>query len=469
MPLADANPYGKLYGLKINPFPLQGSFPLDSEYEQTYAMCYTADKNIMTKIDEIIKSIKYGEASPVILVIGGYGFGKTHLLRYMYYRITQQISEVYPIYIKNITEPTALSLYKATINGLYRSYGREFFIKLAEKAIKLPEQKITIIRDLMPVLVEILPKIATNDNTALRWLFVESLSADEINELKIIHPITEDNAVNALQALVKMIYYTYNIKLILLIDELEETIAGQETPVIRNFYKALRDIVDTTRGEIYYVFATSPIVIQGARSIPDLHPALFSRIRGEEIWLKKLSKDMLIELARKYLSEFRIPRVKYYYDPLYPFTEESIEKIYEVARGVPRTALRLLGKALQIAARKNKKTIDPLFIDGIISGKIETEEKQEKEEIEKIIEEAIEGSEEQEIKTERDLTNVLKRRTIKRLEKAHGKTLTLSELARILKVPYDIALKTCREMQKENKVVLKRAGRGYRVYLRLPT
>ncbi|MEX0568010.1 MAG: P-loop NTPase fold protein, partial [Candidatus Njordarchaeota archaeon] len=225
--------YSRLYGLRINPFPSQGSFPVDTKDEPIYAKCYIMDEESKRKIRIFLDRLIKGSSIPVLFVIADYGYGKTHFLKYLYYKISEQTNKVFPIYIKNIDEPKALDLYKAVIDGIYRTFGRDVIMKIAARSSKLSERERYVLRSLIPDLVEILPKISKGNNTAIRWLFAENLSSDEINNLKVIHLISEKNAVNAIQAIVKLIYFTLKRKIVLLIDELEETIASRERGEIR--------------------------------------------------------------------------------------------------------------------------------------------------------------------------------------------------------------------------------------------
>ena len=80
------------------------------------------------------------------------------------------------------------------------------------------------------------------------------------------------------------------------------------------------------------------------------------------IRFEKLSKKHAILLLRKYISEYRIPGQNL--DPLFPFTENSAQKIGELSEYNAASMLKMANELLEKAAdSKDTKIITPSFID----------------------------------------------------------------------------------------------------------
>mgnify|MGYP000082391656 CR=1 FL=1 len=457
----------ELYGLEKNPFPITGSFPLDIE-EERYASIFVMSEKVAKKIEYLLKLLESKDRTiPFFFIVGDYGYGKTHFLKYMQYYIHRNIAHAYALYVKRINDISPLSIYRALIDSIFRTLGRPLIASIFKKARKLDLNVRDKIERLFPDLSNLIDKFAENDNLAFRWLIADEMSVDMLRDLNVVQTINDENAIYALVALLKIIYYTIGMRIVFLIDELDETLAGRSRKDIARFYDNMRQIVDLSGPEVSFIMAVSPGIFTGTISIKELSPALFSRVSELYIYLEKLSKDMLMELVKRYLREFRKPSVKRLYDPLFPFTEDAISKVHDITGGVPRNALMLLGKILDIGAMLNKRTIDMFFVSEVAEGKTTDVAPRETEDVKRIIQEAIEEASLPTPRTLKDLREYLKERIINALRKASGGTLTLSALARVVKSPYDLVLETCKTLHREGIVLLKRSSRGYRVYIRV--
>jgi len=450
------------YGLIMNPFPSGGYFPLDSEYESTYAKIIVGKRDVVEKIQNFITDFLNESTVPVIFIVGDYGFGKTHLLKHIQYAVQEAAKNIFPVYIKNIGEPRIIRLYKAVLDGIYARLGLDFLASAA-KNISKKAKKIEMIKRIFPDIAKIIPKISSKDHNAIRWLFGEKIGNDAMRSIGVIREITDENAVDALIALIRLIYYGKNYRLLILVDELESIIGGVDNDELRRFYEGIRTIIDKTLKEAQFVFTAPPAIITGKDSISFLHPALYSRLFRSVIELKELDESSAKILIREYLAKFRKPNMQTVLDPLYPFTEDAIATIYKETRGVPRRLLQLANVVLEEADKRNLREINAVFVDRLIKGSIE--EKQEVEdETKKIIKEVIEERKiEEEVEKLQDL-KPLQKEIIKVLKK-NNNSLALGELSRKIGLPYGDTKKTVFKMQSLGILSIIRRGPGYRVFL----
>ena len=462
------------YGLKMNPFPLKGSFPLESEYEKEYAKIFIGREKTLKKINKMIEKMQLGEILPVVFLTGEYGYGKTHALKYIQYVVMENYQRIIPLYIKNIGEPTAIALYKAVIDAIDRTLMREHIYECAKRIMETREI-IDFITKPFPDFREIIPKLADEDIRALRWLFAEELSVIEKDHLRVVREIRDENASDALISLIRLLYYGGNQRRFLfLIDELESVIGGESLDRVRRFYEALRNIIDKLSEEAMFIFSATPIVLTGHTSIRDLHPALLTRIKGEIIQLRELTKEETKKLIASYLDAFREPKVRKYYERLYPFTEEAIEIIYSHSKGVPREILRLASIVLYEAARRNLSTITGDFVSRIFSA-AETTIKREEIVIEEIpvseetaitVSEILEEEKAEKESLELKLSE-LERKMYILLRKSENKSAPLSLLAKRLYIIYEAAYRIAKSLERKGVVLVKPRGKGYRIFLRV--
>lgn len=466
----------EIYGLEMNPFPGQGSFPVDSEYEKKYAKLFIGREDAKRKIQRYLEMIESDEKVPVIFITGDYGYGKTHALKFIQYYLMEKTDKVIPIYVKNIGSPTALALYKAIIDAMYKEFRKEYIISCAKNLMQKKKALIAFVTQPFPDLEEVLPKLAEGDRSALRWLFAEKLELIEKDRLGIIREIHEDTASDALIALVRLLYYGSNIqrKFLFLIDELESVISGEPVEKVKKFYEVLRNIIDKLWGEAVFIFSATPIIVSGHLSIADLHPALKTRIKGDIIELYPLGPEETRKLIESYLEAFRKPGVREFYEKTYPFTNESIAIIHTLTKGIPRDVLRLANRIIYEAAVRRVKVIDEDFVNRVVNSVKKLEEEPEAETVEERISEdsLITISE---ILKERKIDEESKRRELDELEdkmyrilrQIKDKSAPLSYLARRMYVPLEVALRTARKLERKGIVVVRSRGRGHRVFLRV--
>jgi len=458
------------YGLTRNPFPRQGSFPVDTIEEKNYALIFTGRDEVVRKIHEMINLFRSNASIPVIFLVGEYGYGKTHALKYIQYRIIDHYADILPFYIKNIGEPRPLALYKAILNAIYGALDKEFFYSCAEKILNERRLLMDFVTKTFPDFREIIQKLANRNIRALRWLFAEELTPEEKDALEVVRVISNDNADEALIALVRLIAYGSDKKLVFLIDELESVVGGYTLNDVRKFYEALRNIVDKLSSEAMFIFAAAPIVVTGDISIGELHPALLSRIQGDIIELNPLRKDEMKRLFEKYLTTFRDPKVRQSYERLYPFTEDSLDAIYEYSQGIPRRVLQIASVVLYEAAKRNLRVIDSSFIHRLMHrverAEAEPEEAPLSSETEITISEILEerAIEQDQIIQELDR---LERKMYQILKTSAERSATLSSLARKIYVTYDAAFEVAKSLERKGIVLVKRRGSGYRVILRV--
>ncbi len=354
--------YGN-YALRRNPFPHHGSFPLGDENEEIYALLLIGREKLKEKLDSKLRNLREGESSSLVLILGDYGSGKTHCLKYLEYRSRQKYSNIIPLYIKTIPGIGIRYLLQAVIKSVEYALGREYLIDLARSYLS-SEQKIKCSPDIR----NFLNAIATGKAlVALRWLMGYKLNYEERKELEIIADMDEALARESLSVLFKLLWRINGIKLLLLVDEAEE-ILKYDKGQIYNFYAGLRDLIDNVSDGMMMILAATPaIVYEEEKGIAVVNPALMSRISNNNIIeLSPMDRDNTIKLILSYLKAFRVRKTKRFAGS-YPFESNSLKLIAKLSEGAPRKALILSGLLLREGIAHRKSVIDEDFARKIMN------------------------------------------------------------------------------------------------------
>ncbi len=297
----------KIYGLSKNPFEQLASEGIqDVEAIHVYQ---EVDMRLQMIVSEVI-----GNRSSIALSISGpLGMGKTQRL-------------------------------KAIYNAIERHGGKAVYVKVDTNDI------LKLTRDIFYALKP--PKSRTN-------IFLENLSRKLgfINRLeKMLTSTREYKSRDIAELLVKQFSrYRYCA---LLLDELENMqSAGEHEKIL--FFEMLRHFISTMSPGCVVVFASIPEAYEDYRRI---FPAFFMRLHYE-FKLRPMSTEETFELVRKRLGAVRERESE---SPLYPFTEEAIRLIHDLAKGNPRQILRYLHYVLTEAAKRSFDPIDDLVVTTIL-------------------------------------------------------------------------------------------------------
>jgi len=388
------------YFLKRNPFPYAG-VP-----EKEPAFCADRERELETIAETI--SLSLGGYSTHIAVVGGYGNGKTHILRYIKSHVNSQFSKDY--------KARAIAGYVITpgrsLVDTYRSFmqdlGRNFFVQLTweflgkvalsrisqgdeeYKSLK-GEAEASLAEDpsgirkyvedgtiprplLMKHARKALSQLVTNIDVAncllrllmgkttflaWRWLSGESILQEQRRKLRIISPIDGDDKALSVFQDIKSVMRELGYQLVcMLIDELELVEILHYTHKQR-FLNSMRHLIDLNPSGLCLIISCTPEVW---RDILMKYHAFSERI-FREILLKPLNQETIQALIQEYLNLYRTETVK---DPMFPFTQEAISHILQTSQGNVRRALALCNMAIDLGIKQGDEWITPQTIQQVI-------------------------------------------------------------------------------------------------------
>jgi len=388
-----------------NPFPsveVPGAVPLT-----------TADrKDILEHFKRALSTTVFDNMSSITVLIGEYGSGKTHLLKYFQYVVNKELltsrNKVLAIYVKSVgrnfrdlylyfIDDVGRELLKDLAYDLIKSY----FSKIGHDGIKkygvggelseyhdltklpieviLPRSKFY---DIFYDIVKSLPKLRKNSTAyallhlahpdysslAWRWLIGENLSSDERKVIRVEENISDYIVAEAILNDLMTLFSQVEIKtVVLLIDEFENF-----TLMPRNFrdkfMDGLRHFIDDNPQGVLLAFTTTPFAWN---ELTEVTSALIRRLVGNEYELKFFSESDTRELIIRYLKLFRIkdkhlPKKVENLDTdinIYPFTESAISKIQEESKGLVSTIIKIARRAIDVAIDSNLPVIDEKIIE----------------------------------------------------------------------------------------------------------
>ncbi|GEM_PF-3790861 len=450
------------YGLIRNPFPLHGSFPLDDKYEERYAKLLIGRDNLKELLRKKLENLRAGESSAVLLLLGDYGTGKTHCLKFMQHWAIRKYRNIIPLYFKGLPGPKMRDLLRTFLDSLEGILGRDYLMKLASESLNVERSGLV---DTKNFLLALASKNRSKVIPALRWAKGYGLSDQMREKLGLVSDLDESVARDVLSTLLEIIWEVRGTKTLLLIDEVEELLKYDQEDLY-DFYSGLRNLIDTVSTGMMMVLASTPSLLRDEeKGIAALNPALNSRISDENtIILSPLDSIGIRAMIISYLREFRIPSVKKLMST-YPFTEEAINLIADLSRGIPRNALMLASIALREALSKGKKQIDDAFIRTIL-------ELRKDELADFLLEFKGEGEERRDFKEKPvgpapvDERTALKVKVIKILEELGGVSPRSRIQQRVKEISRKKFYRLLEEMRDEGMIDLIKVRGGYRVVLK---
>lgn len=296
-----------VYGLSHNPFEQLASEGIaDVESIHVY-------QEVDMRLQMIISEVLGHKSSIALSIVGPLGMGKTQRLK----NIAKAIED----------------------NG-----GKAIYVKVDTNDI------LKLTRDIFYALKP--PRSRTNiflENLSRKLGFIDRLEKmlSDPNEYK-----SRDIAELLVEQLKK---YPYSA---LLLDELENMQGAGEREKIQ-FFEMLRHVISTMPPGCIVAFACIP---EAYEEYTKIFPAFFMRLHYE-FKLRPMSVEETFELVKKRLNKARVKDTD---DPIYPFTEEAIKLIHDLARGNPRQILRLLHYVLSEAAKHKFDPIDDYVVTTIL-------------------------------------------------------------------------------------------------------
>ncbi len=378
------------YGLAGNPFPFSG-------VPDEHPSIYIGQDEVLERINSVLSSTVLSHQSSHLIITGSYGNGKSHTLKFIKSHIRDEFSDKSPkkICVGYVSQPgeTFLDIYTKFmydlgyhfVKQLSQSYLGQIAYQLSKEGLidakirkgqgwKRIENGDVLISDIVPKAIErlndrikfvdftrafIAMSYEENSIYSWEWLCGEGVEYNKRHELSLGKNLNDTNSIRAFGALKFILEDLDYSSIVLLIDEFEyiETLPPLKKQKLLN---SLRHIIDMNGEGLSMIIACAPEVWQTI--VAEYHA--FSERIAKETNLKPLDQDKIRLLLMSYLNNKREKNQK----SLLPFTDDSIEEIFQISQGNTRRVISLCSQALDASLQFNKPTIDREILDSVIAG-----------------------------------------------------------------------------------------------------
>ena len=194
---------------------------------------------------------------------------------------------------------------------------------------------------------------------AWKWFLGAKLSRSELSTMQLNGNITNGReAYTVFEDLVYILNHIGVKHLVLLIDEFEKLTLLSKN--IRETYQdEFRHLIDDFASKILITFAITPY--HWTQLIREDN-ALIRRLSEYELELDYFKKSEMIELIEQYLKHYRTENFKNlepsnYKDNLYPFSDESLDIMYDASKGASNRILRTCRESIEYIIDKNQNVV----------------------------------------------------------------------------------------------------------------
>ncbi|MEM3697065.1 MAG: DUF2791 family P-loop domain-containing protein [Candidatus Bathyarchaeia archaeon] len=377
-----------IYKLRSNPFPAS---PVPEESPRIFADQENAKRQILESISNSVYSEDRRPSH--LLIVGGYGNGKSHALKVIR---TSILDQLYPenIAVAGYTSARGWSLL-TIYQGFMHDLGMEFFEELKLKILQLTSQtqkeNYSAIRALMTSLF--LNEMQADDKIAAqkslqKFLFSTISDSDLVSALMNMFYSEEglrigyewicgkwidlftlrkcgitsrlDSDEKALAVIVNFRKLLESIgfrMLFICIDEVEKiTLFPAEQRV--NFLDSIRHIMDWNPTGLTLILSCSPEALE---LIAKYEPLERISLR---VFLEELSEENLSTYVEAYINSYRTEKFE---DPLFPFSKEILVKMFrlleERKRANIRNFLKICHYSIEEGLTMKKERIDDEVVD----------------------------------------------------------------------------------------------------------
>ena len=344
------------YHLSENPFPYT---PIPSREPRIFV---NQEKAISQLIDVVSITYTTGHSSHAV-VIGPYGSGKSHTLRYIEKTIKESIQEG--------SDRKALSCYISSPGSGFLHIYREFIEKLGLD--KLQE----IVRDPsfgnLSYNVSRIFKALNNNELRLhawRWILGDRLEARERSYLGVSRNLDYTLALSTLEHIIQLLRKEGHTLICLLIDELETV--NELYPYQRqSMFNALRRMIDGNPEGLCTIFACTPA---GWDQILESSIALSRRLSRNLVYISRLTREEAISLIEEYLRSCRIKqkrrifqRKQNLHSNLHPFTPDAVKEIFQLSKGNIGELVKYCNLAIERGLDADLSQIDSLSLTELLA------------------------------------------------------------------------------------------------------
>ena len=346
--------YRQLF-LARNPFPYVAVAP-------EKASVFFDQSGLINRVVREIKLSARNKRSNHIVLIGPYGSGKTHTLKYIEYLIEERKiggRRALAVYIPH-PGSSLVTLYRAVM----RKLGYGWFFKVASQV----GPKDIYASEVYRVISMLSEPSKEKSLIAWRWLLAENLGYDERKKISIGSNINDNNVNEMFNYLLRFIYRMGVRPVYLIIDEFETV---NELDVVRRqrYYNSLRRLIDENAANLNIIIACTP---SGWDEILEKAYPLARRLSKNVIYFESLTQENAIKIVSGYIMLQRVNKrkLRYYlkkiinddldtYLNIYPFTPDAISELVKLSHGNVGELLKLCSIVIDNAAMNGFKMITP--------------------------------------------------------------------------------------------------------------
>lgn len=334
------------YGLSRNPFPKIASAPPKPEF------IVFPEKDLERIENSIAGSFINNEFGGTV-IIGEYGSGKTHTLRYVESKINEELVEVNKESAIAIYAENPHSSLSELVSSLMESFGKANIIEMIKKKFKKtsnePERRRKmkeIVGDLDTAGLLLQAALEEDEEAEYAW---EALMGKSRRGYRKRVDIRPEKFVHSFLALLhKLSNYKH---IYLLIDEFEDIPGSAQTKTKkREFLDALRSLIDNNLIGFSLIVASAK---DPWEKVKEMLPPFVNRF-NLTIPIFGLSDNEVIEFIKEYLKTIG----KSSKNNVYPFTEGALKKINQEENGVKRFVIQRCHDLIEEGIRNKIRKID---------------------------------------------------------------------------------------------------------------
>lgn len=308
-------------------------------------------QEVERKLRGLLRTVQRVSPSRIVLLWAAYGAGKTHALRHLAHLADGQedVRALYVVTPKGIKH--FLDVYRAIVDAALRSD------LISELGLALyrqsgPEQPTNLRR----ALVRVVSLNEPHTRTPVSWLKAEKVSAADLRASGLTRRLeTSADGVDTLNELVELLRTELGIKLILLLDEIQEL--GELVPrQLDEAVGGLHKVFDRNTEGVTIVFSFTTAAQETIEGI--IGSTLYER-RSDTIALHSLSVDEGISFMSALVMEYSVDKSRV----PFPFTPEAIRAVVERVAGPDGATPRALIRAFDIILRDAEMDIE----DGLLN------------------------------------------------------------------------------------------------------
>jgi len=369
-----------MYGLDENPFPYS---PVPDEDPKVYC----GQSHVADAVSDTVSTLLGTGKSKHLVITGKYGNGKSHTLKYA----RSLVRDRDDVLVGYVAQPGDgfLDIYHEFMYDIgfdrVQELAYEFLASVAREETatnpisadameSLIDEGEILLSELVPTAVQRLSDITkfadfaraivhmVYEDTNLyawQWLTAEGIRYEQRKEMEIHSALDDDTmGVRAFTSFKNLLLDLGYTGVFVFVDEFE-AIARLSNKDKQATLNSIRHLMDQNGSGLSILFACAPEVWQDVMS--EYHA--FSERIGDEVALRPLTEDDLVELVENYLQTARNEES----DKIDPFDKECLSEIHQRSQGNIRQVLSICGRALDRGIEENSNGISSAVIKDTLS------------------------------------------------------------------------------------------------------